>query len=142
MGTESGKADDGQHPPRRSSSWATTSPRRRYPLRCRPLLLLSVAVRRGLLFIVCCCPSSVLVRRALLHGFASLALRLAMGEVDGGGLALVGIQSWTVVGVDCFRGCWLSFAGCCVLGASLLPLLGGRGVVFGGCCRSWKAGTV
>ena len=94
MGTESGKADGGQHSPRRSSWWATTSPRRRYPCRCRPLLSSSVVVRRPLLFILRSCPSSVLVRRALLHGVASLALRLAMGEVDGGER---GWFSWALV---------------------------------------------
>ena len=105
-------------------------------------LLSSIAVHCGLLFIVHCCPSSVLVRRVLLRGFASLALHLAMGEVDDGGLALVGIQLWMVVGVGCVHGRWLSFVGCCVLCTSLLLLLGGRGVVLGGCCRSWTAGTV
>ena len=84
MGTESGKADGGQHSPCRSSWWAMTSPRHRYPFHCRPLLSSSVVVRRPLLSILCCCPSSILVRRVLLHGVASLALRLAMGEVDGG----------------------------------------------------------
>ena len=65
-------------------------------VRCyrRPLLSSSVAVRRGLLFIVRCCPSFVRVRRALLRGFASLALRLAMGEVDGAGRAWF---SWALV---------------------------------------------
>ena len=94
MGTESGKADGGQHPPRRSLWWVTTLPRRRYPLHCRMLLSSSIAVRRGLLFIVCCCPSSILVHRVLLRGFALLALRLAMGEVDGGGR---GLLSWALV---------------------------------------------
>ena len=94
MGTESGKAHGGQHSPRRSSWWATTSPRCRYPFRCRPLLSASVVVRRPLLFILRCCPSFVLVRRALLRGVASLALRLAMGEVDGGER---GWFSWVLV---------------------------------------------
>ena len=88
MGTESGKEDGGQHTRRRSSWWVTTSPRRRYPFRCRPLLSSSVVVRRPLLFSLRCCPSSVLVRGALLRGVASLALRLAMGEVD------VGERGW------------------------------------------------
>ena len=47
--------------------------------------LSSVVVHRPLLSILRCCQSSViLVCRALLHGVASLALRLVMGEVDGG----------------------------------------------------------
>ena len=91
MGTESGKEDGGQHTRRRSSWWVTTSPR---PFRCRPLLSASVVVRRPLLFILRCCPSFVLVRRALLHRVVLLALRLAMGEVDGGGHAWF---SWALV---------------------------------------------
>ena len=43
---------------------------------------------------------------------------------------------WTLVSMGGFRGRWLSFAGCCVLAASLLPLLVGPGVALGGCCRS------
>ena len=52
--------------------------------RCRPSLSPFVAVRCSLLFIF------VLVCHALLNGFASLALRLAMGEVHGGVVTLVG----------------------------------------------------
>ena len=101
--------------------------------------------RRPLLSVVGCCSSFAAARRPFLSvARCYMVLRRwpCVCEVDGGGLALVGVQSWTVVGVDCFRGRWLSFVGCCVLCASLLPLLGGRGVVFGGCCRSWTAGTV
>ena len=49
---------------------------------------------------------------------------------------------WMVVGVRGFRGHRLSFAGYCILCASLLPLLGSHGVALGGCCRSWTSGTV
>ena len=56
--------------------------------------LLSVAVCRGLLFIVHCCLSCVHVCHVLLRGFAWLALRLAMGEVHGGGH---GWFSWVLV---------------------------------------------
>ena len=79
------------------------------------------------------------------NGFASLASRLAMGDVDSGVVVLVGwacVQSWPVVRVGGFRGCLLSFAGCCVLSASLLPLLGGFGLVLGGCSRFRTLGTV
>ena len=85
----------------------------------------------------------VLVRRALLNRFASLALRLVMGVVNGGVVALVGwacVQSWPVVRVGGFCGSSLSFARCCVLCASLLPLLGGCRVVLGGCSRFWMLG--
>ena len=81
----------------------------------------------------------------VVNGFASLVLRLAMGDVDGGVVALVGlacVQSWPVVRVGGFRGCSLSFAGRCVLSASLLPLLGGFGLVLGGCSRFRTLGTV
>ena len=42
---------------------------------------------------------------------------------------------------------WFSSAlvavwGCCVLRTSVFPLLGGRGHLLGGCCRSWMAGIV
>ena len=100
--------------------------------RCRPFLSSFVAVCGSLLSIF------VLVCRAFLNGFASLALRLAMGDVHGGVVALVGwacVQLWLVVGVGGFRGCSLSFAGRCVLCVSLLPLLGGFGVVLGSCSR-------
>ena len=83
---------------------------------CCPLF---VAVHRSLLSVF------ILVHRALLNHFASLALCLAMGDVNGGVVALVGwacVQSWPVVCVGGFRGCSLSFAGRCVLCASLLPL--------------------
>ena len=78
---------------------------------CRPFLSLFVAVR-------CSLPSIfVPVHHALLNGFASLALRLAMGDVDSGVAALVGwacVQSWPVVFVG---GCRLrvvvSFAHLC-----------------------------
>ena len=100
--------------------------------RCRPFLSLFVAGRCSLLSIF------VLVRRTLLNGIASLALRLAMGDVHGGVVALVGwacVQSWPVVRVGSFRVWLLSFAGRCVLCASWLALLGGCGVVSGGCSR-------
>ena len=84
MGTESGKEDGGQHTCCHSSWWVMTSPCRRYPFHCCPLLSASAVVRRPLLFILRCCPSFVLVRHALLRSVASLALCLAMGEVDGG----------------------------------------------------------
>ena len=32
--------------------------------------------------------------------------------------------------------------GCCVLHASVLPLLAGQGHLLGGCCRSWTAGIM
>ena len=51
--------------------------------RCRPFLSSFVAVRGSLLSIF------VLVRHAFLNGFASLVLRLAMGDVHGGVVALV-----------------------------------------------------
>ena len=125
--------------------WAQASPHCRYPfsllsvlvvVRCCPWF---VAVHRSLLSI------SILVCRALLNGFASLALRLAMGDVHGGVVALVGwacVQSWPVVCVGGFRGCSLSFAGRCVLCGSWLALLGGCGVVLGGCSCFWTLGTV
>ena len=42
---------------------------------------------------------------------------------------------------------WFSSAlvtvwGCCVLCAPVFLLLGGRGHLLGGCCRSWMAGIV
>ena len=107
--------------------------------RCRLFLLSFVAVRGSLLSIF------VLVRCAFLNGFASLALCLAMGDVHGGVVALVGwacVQSWPLVCVGGFRGCSLSFAGRCVLCAFWLALLGGCGVVLGGCSRFWTLGTV
>ena len=100
--------------------------------RCCPFLSLFVAGRCSLLSIF------VLVRRTLLNGIASLALRLATGDVHSGVVALVGwacVQSWPVVHVGGFRGCSLLFAGRCVLCASLLPLLGGFRVVLGSCSR-------
>ena len=64
--------------------------------------------------------------------------------VDGRGVAFVGCVHPLVA-----RGghVWVSWAlvviwACCVLRASLLPLLGGRGIVLGRCCRSWTAGVV
>ena len=107
--------------------------------RCRPFLSSFVAVHGSLLSIF------VLVRRAFLNGFASLGLRLAMGVVNGGVVALVGwacVQSWPVVHVGDFRGCSLSFACRCVRCVSLLPLLGGCHVVLGGCSGFWTLGTV
>ena len=94
MGTESGIADGGQHTRRCSSWWAATSPCRCCLFHCCPLLLSSIAVGRGLLFIIRHCPLFVHVCRALLRGFASLALRLAMGEVDSGGRTWF---SWALV---------------------------------------------
>ena len=117
--------------------------------------LLSVLVvvrscRRSLLSVVRCCPSFAAVRlrscpSRVVKSFASLALRLAMGVVNGGVVVLVEwacVQLWPVVHVGGFRGCSLSFACCCVLCASLLPLLGGCRVVLGGCSRFWTLGTV
>ena len=105
-------------------------------VRCCPLF---VAVHRSLLSVF------VLVRRALLNCFVSLALRLAMGVVNSGVVALVGwacVQLWPVVHVGDFRGCLLSFVCRCVLCMSLLPLLGGCRVVLGGCSGFWTLGTV
>ena len=99
---------------------------------CHPFLSSFVAVHRSLLSIF------ILVHHALLNGFSSLALHLVMGDVDGGVVALVGwacVQSWPSVHVGGFHGCSLSFAGHCVLCASLLPLLGG-------CSRFWMLGTI
>ena len=100
--------------------------------RCRPFLsFVAVHLRSSLSRVV--------------NGFALLALRLAIGDVDGGVVALVGwacVQSWPVVRMGGFRGCSLSFAGRCVLSASLLPLLGGFGLVLGGCSRFRTLGTV
>ena len=90
--------------------------------------------------VVQCCPSWVVVHRSLVSvirsrpslvvmWFCVAGVALAMGEVDSSG-------------VHGFRGNRSSFAGCCILCTSLLPLLGGRGVALGGCCRSWTAGTV
>ena len=58
---------------------------------CRPFLSLFIAVRCLLLSIF------ILVHHALLNGFASLALRLAMGGIDGGVVALVGCRVRTYV---------------------------------------------
>ena len=109
----------------------------------------------SLLSIVHCCPSFVRVHHALLSGLASLALRLAVVEVEGagrqrscmvdaGGVVLVGCVHPVVA-----RGgrVWVSWAlviiwACCVLRASLLPLFVGRGILLGHCCRSWTAGVV
>ena len=105
-------------------------------VRCCPLF---VAVHRSLLSVF------VLVGRALLSRFPSLAWRLAMGDVDGGVVASVGrvcVQSWSVVGVGGFRRRWLSFAGSLCPLRVLLPLLGGCGVMLGGRGRSWTPGTV
>ena len=101
--------------------------------RCRPFLSSFAAVRLR------SCPSRVV------KSFASLALRLAMGVVNGGVVALVEwacVQSWPVVHMGDFHGCSLSFACRCVLCASLLPLLGGCRVVLGGCSGFWTLGTV
>ena len=110
----------------------------------------------SILVVVQCCPLFVavhcsllsifvLVRRALLNGLELLALCLAMGDINSGVVTLVGwvcVQTWPVVRVGGFRGCSLSFVGRCVLCESLLPLLGGFGVVLGGCSHFWTLGTV
>ena len=122
----------------------------------------SVVVRRPLLFSLRCCPSSVLVRGALLRGVASLALRLAMGEVDVGER---GWFSWALVVVcGLLRPCRVfvavvSRSRCCV--GRLLSFLngwdrlrgrglsdvtwersggeqGGRGLSLGGRSRLWE----
>ena len=110
---------------------------------------------RSLSSIAHCCPPFVHVRRALLRGLASLALHLALVEVEGagrqrscvvdaGGVALVGSVHPVVA-----RGgrVWVSWAlvvigACCVRRASLLPLLCGRCILLDRCCRSWTAGVV
>ena len=110
---------------------------------------------RSLLSIAHCCPSFVRVRRALLSGLASLALRSALVEVEGAGCQRsCVVDAGGVALVECVhpvvaRGgrVWVSWAlvvmwACCVLRASLLPLLGGRGILLGRCCRSWTAGVV
>ena len=53
-----------------------------------------MSIASSLLFIVRCCPSFVHVCHTLLCGFVSLALHLAMGEVDSGGHAWF---SWALV---------------------------------------------
>ena len=54
-----------------------------------------------LLSIICCCPSFLLVCHVLLSRFASLALCLGMGEVDGGVVALVGCVCPVMAGGGC-----------------------------------------
>ena len=80
--------------------------------------LLFVAVHCSLLSVF------ILVCRMLLNCFAPLALRLVMGDINSGVVALVGwvgVESGPVVRMGGFHGCSLSFAGRCVHCVSLLP---------------------
>ena len=121
-----------------TSSSPFASPRRRHPF----------------VDVVGCCPSRTAVRRTFVSVklFGVAALRLELGDVEGAG------RRTSVHGRR--RGCclswvhassrgrvWFSWAlavvwGCCVLHASLLPLLRGRGILLGGCCRCWTAGVL
>ena len=118
-------------------------------IRCRSLWTSFVVVHRALLSVVRSCPTRVVKR----FGVAGLAFGVGRGGgagrqrscvVDAGGVALVGCVHPVMA-----RGgrVWVSWAlvviwACCVLRASLLPLLGGRGILLGRCCRSWTAGVV
>ena len=104
--------------------------------------------------IVRCCPLRTAVRRAFvsIKLFGVAALRLELGDVEGAGCR-TSIRSqrhgcrlsW--VHASSRGRVWFSWAlvvvwGCCVLHASLLPLLRGRGILLGRCCRCWMAGVV
>ena len=108
-----------------------------------------VVVHHALLSVVRSCPSRVVKQ----FGVAGLAFGVGGGGgagrqrscvVDAGGVALVGCVHPVVAHGGRV---WVSWAlvviwACCVLRASLLPLLGGRGIVLGRCCRSWTAGVM
>ena len=93
------------------------------------------------------CPLFVRIRHALLNCFVSVALRLALGEVeDAGG------QCWWRR-VSCMHAStggpwwsWVVFVGAGhrlgLLCASRSLLLGGRGHLLDGCCCSRTAGIV
>ena len=104
--------------------------------------------------IVHCCPSCTAVRRAFvsvkLFGVAALCLEL--GDVEGAGhrTSVRGRRRWcrlSWVRASSHGHVWFSWVlvivwGCCVLHASLLPLLRGHDILLGRCCRSWTAGVV
>ena len=84
--------------------------------------------------------------------FGVATLRLELGDVEGAGhrTSVHGRRWWCHVSWVCAssRGrVWFSWVlvvvwGCCVLHASLLPLLRGRGILLGRCCHSWTAGVM
>ena len=118
-------------------------------IHCCSLWTSFIVVHHALLSVVRLCPSRIVKR----FGIAGLAFGIGRGGgagrqrscvVDTGGVALVGCV-YPVVALG--GHVWVSWAlvviwACCVLRASLLPLLGGCGILLGRCCRSWTAGVV
>ena len=132
--------DGGHWHARRRRSWwyAFASPCRRHPF----------------VDIVCCCPSRTAVRHTFVSVklFGVAAVRLELGDVEGAGhrTSVHGQRRWcrlSWVHASSHGRVWFSWVlvvvwGCCVLHASLLPLLHGHGILLGRCCRSWMAGVV
>ena len=111
-------------------------------IRC--CLVVVRSCHRSLLSVVRCCPSFDAVR---LRSCPSRVVKsfCVAGVAFGDGcrqrwccrISWVGVCPVVAGGA---RGSSLSFAGRCVLCASLLPLLGGCRVVLGGCSRFWMLG--